>query len=173
MKPIDCLANHIKNFVAQPRIEDVIGSLFDYADSRGRCGFEKWIQFELVLYFLGQDINPCIEEKINADGRKRHQKSFLQFDIIAELRSEEKFGIELKVRRAVGKAVSAIQSDLLKISKAIGRDKPAHCFAIVFFGESKENIGKETLGFFKEHYVQAEVINVVPGRAAALIVQEK
>ena len=168
MKAINYVVKQIADYVDTPRCKESLESLFEYADTRERSGFEKWLQFELVLFFKNKNILPNIEQRINLDGRKKHDKSFLQMDLEVELKKGELFGIELKVRRKASGAVRALRSDLRKHSKAKKSEKSHHCFAIVFLGES---LGDDEFIRLQEEF--GSVARVALGeRITVLIAQE-
>ena len=136
MKPLNRLHRLIEEFVQSEnyRIRARIERLFEFADSRPRrnAGFEKWLQFELVLFFLRKQYEVEIEQIVWTDLRKGDRD--LQIDILLK---NHDIGIELKVRGSKRSAISAMKSDLAKFSRALDShvNKTGNNFAVVLCGD--------------------------------------
>src|ERR1035437_5648479 len=117
MKHVTRIEKIINGFVASPNEKRRIESLFKHADDRGRCGFEKWLQYELVLYLTANKRSFDVETQLDVDNRKQQDKKFLQIDLSIKLKGFDTLDIELKVRHVLSKAIRALKSDCTKLSK--------------------------------------------------------
>lgn len=132
MKSSTRVTHYLEGFAQQNSSK--LENLFSFADKRGRCGFEKWLQFELMLFFRAQGIEVSLEEKVRSDKRKS-VKSHFRTDIVVHMKSGDTIGLELKVRRLAAGAVRGLLSDIKKHGRTRENDKATANFAVVLCGE--------------------------------------
>jgi len=123
---------------------------FSNSDERKRCGFEKWLQFELLLFFNAQKgLTASVEAMASTDGRST-DKTHFQIDIVVTFnKSGETIGLELKTRLKAASSIQALQKDIKKFSKTKTKDKSTGNFAVVLCAENFDDERKQKL--IKEH----------------------
>ncbi|MCF8169266.1 MAG: hypothetical protein K9J77_11725 [Rhodoferax sp.] len=134
MKHITRIKQLLNGFIAGPNEIERIERLLKYADNRGRSGFEKWLQYELVLYLTATNRMFDIETQLDVDNRKSQEKSYLQVDLTIKLKGFDTLDIELKVRHVLSKAIRALKSDRTKLSKIRPMARATGSFAVVLCG---------------------------------------
>jgi hypothetical protein len=137
MKSSTRLKNYLEEFIQQRGTKNKLVKLFRAADERERAGFEKWLQFELMLFFRDhEDIQKVeIEKKVGSDKRTGTDKAHFQTDIVITLKSGDTLGLELKVRRLAVYAEKALRSDLRKHEQTLPKDKATANFSVVLCGQ--------------------------------------
>lgn len=135
------LKEHLKNFVFEDGISRKLDALFKLAEKRKKCGFEKWLQFELVLSFIEKGFDALPENKALSDKSKSDKSHFLT-DIVIRSKSEGLLRLELKVRRRADYAILALLSDIKKLGKTIDCIESSVNFAVVL---CQEDVGKESM----------------------------
>lgn len=140
MKSSTRLKKYLEEFVKQKTNRSKLENLFAFADERRRCGFEKWLQIELMLFFRERRMEVKIEKKVRPDKRKNTYKMHFQTDIVVTMKSGDLLGIELKVRRLAAGAIRALRSDIKKHRQTLTKDKATANLVVVLCGE---NISKE------------------------------
>lgn len=154
MKAITRISNLLEDFVLQKGMKNKLVELFVIADERQRAGFEKWLQFELVLFLRnhGGISEVKLEKKVGSDKRTDTDKVHFQTDIVVTIKSGDSFGLELKVRRRASGAERALWSDLRKHQQTVKKDKATANFSIVLCGEdideARQNALDKTLSNF-------------------------
>lgn len=145
MKLSILLKNYLEKFVEPKGNKKKLDALFEFADERERCGFEKWLQFELILFFIAQGATVIPEKKTRPDKRKNTKKAHFQTDIFVELLSVKTLGLELKVRRLAKHAVPALLSDIKKHGQTRNKDKATANFSVVLCGEDIDETQRKAL----------------------------
>lgn len=139
------LKEHLKNFVFEDGISRKLDALFELAEKRKKCGFEKWLQFELVLSFREKGFNALPEDKALSDKSKSDKSHFLT-DIVIRSNSRCSLRLELKVRRRAKYAILALLSDIKKLGKTIDSDESSDessvNFAVVL---CQEDVGEKSM----------------------------
>lgn len=134
MKPVTRMENLLKEFIFNENRNERIARLFDFADERGRSGFEKWVQFEIVLFLHGKGYVFGVEQQVKVDGITPGKRAVLQTDLEI-LIGEKVYALELKVRRHTKRAITVMSSDLAKFANIRPADKAHHNFAIALVGD--------------------------------------
>lgn len=138
----------LHNFCESEILRRKIKKLFEISETRGRAGFERWLQFELMLFCAEKGLKIFIETKLNP-------KSLERTDITLEGFPEGKYAIELKIRRRFSYACAAFQDDFEKLKRLRQKTLPSHkgddqfsYFAILLYGQS---IGEEDVKEIKKN----------------------
>lgn len=139
------LKDDLEKFVQLKGNKKKLDALFEFANERGRCGFEKWLQFELILFFRSQGAKVKPEKKTSPDKRKNTTKAHFQTDIFVELPSGKTLGLELKVRRVARLASRALQADIEKHKKTLKSAKATANFSVVLCGEDIDETQRKEL----------------------------
>lgn len=169
MKSSTRLKKYLEKFVNGRKSK--FNKLFEFANKRerGRCGFEKWLQFELMLFFREQGAEVKLEKKIRPDKRKKPDKAHFQTDIVVSM-SGESLGLELKVRRLAKYAVQALLSDIKKHGQTRGEDKATSNFSVVLCGE---DIDEEHMKKLKLNKELSNFFIIKAGRSACLLMAQE
>lgn len=147
------LINFIKIFTQQKDTIRKQDSLCFYAEKRKRCGFEKWLQFELYLFFKvleeEKKIKNVFIEKPATPNKLSSSKTHFQIDLVVTLKNAETLGLELKTRINVKGAIDAINKDIKKFTQTRKKWKSTANFAVVLCAELIDATRKSEL--IKEH----------------------
>jgi hypothetical protein len=132
------LVAYLERFAQQKSMVIKLNQLCELAKKRRRCGFEKWLQFELYLFFTFNEINTIKEvdvEETTTPDEQKSGKTHFRVDVVARLQSGQVLGIELKARINAKASIRALNQDLEKfLSTQSGGNKSSN-FAIVFCAE--------------------------------------
>lgn len=135
MKPSTRLKKYLEVFANQEDTICKLDKLCEFARDRKSCGFEKWLQFELLLFFQEQKkVKGEVEKKASPDGRSSNKTHF-QTDIVVTMKSNETLGIELKARIKATAAIQELQKDLAKYSRTKKKYKSTSNFVVVLCAE--------------------------------------
>lgn len=134
MKQITRLKKYLEDFARQEDTISKLNKLCELADERKRCGFEKWLQFELYLFFEDQGIKVKIE-KVTPPDRRSSSKTHFQVDIVVSTKSGDSLGLELKTRLKAASSIQALKKDIAKHARTKLKGKATANFAIVLCAE--------------------------------------
>lgn len=132
-KPITLLANLLNEFIHSDNecCKNRIVKLFEIANRRDRSGFEKWLQFELALFF----------EKKNEIGIRNTEIEYrveylnVLVDLFVTTVGMKNLAIEIKVRSKKDHAIKAMKEDLVKLSAIEFPEKNTTGIAVALFNE--------------------------------------
>lgn len=160
------LINFLKEFTLQKDTIRKLDRLCELAHERSRCGFEKWLQFELYLFFKElekakeQNVKHVDIEKIATPDKRSSSKNYFQVDLVITLETNATFGLELKTRIKANGAIQALKIDLKKHTQTRIKGKSTSNFAVVLCAERIEAVRQsELINKYGKEFTEFHIID--------------
>lgn len=169
MKSITHLEYFICGLINQRGFKKKLDVFRSLTEDRGRCGFEKWLQFEMLIYakLLFKEANDEVvfETIYSCLGAKNE----CRVDLVCR-HNKSRITIELKTRMRPNNAVKAIIADLKKLGGVAPQNEPTSHFAVaLFFNELSE----KQINNIKAHCKELKIISVKNNHTCFYIAESK